>query len=207
MQNAISDSRTNVSVDFPAELPFEAPAPFLANDFSFRVARTPAEVDGFWRLRTQVFCYEQQLFDGSDRDQCDDEMIPLVCMSRLMGMNDGVVGAVRIWDAGCDVWSGGRLCVEKAYWRIVAFSPGVAASHQLPPAWHSVGAGLVYAAVTSAHAKGCKKFVATIQSQNAKFFNSLHWDIFEELELLGRPHVKVQADLRYYPPSDIFDVP
>ena len=37
-------------------------------DFVFKVARSAAEVAGFWRLRRQIFCEEQKRFSESDRD-------------------------------------------------------------------------------------------------------------------------------------------
>jgi|GEM_PF-5985875 len=78
------------------EFPYCAYAPYLENDYGFRVAIPGTDLAGFWRLRTAVFCNEQKIFAGSDRDQHDAAMIPLVCISKLMGMDDRIVGAVRI---------------------------------------------------------------------------------------------------------------
>jgi hypothetical protein len=37
----------------------------------------------------------------------------------------------------------------------------------------ALGAGLIYKAVSMAHALGCKEFLATVQHQNARFFQRL----------------------------------
>jgi putative N-acetyltransferase (TIGR04045 family) len=54
--------------------------------------------------------------------------------------------------------------------------------------------------VCSAHARGCHRFYAHVQSQNALLFRRLRWRTIEEIELRGRPHHFMQADLAYYPP-------
>jgi hypothetical protein len=36
--------------------------------------------------------------------------------------------------------------------------------------------------------------------QNALLFRRLHWDIVEEFEIYGKPHLRMKADLAYYPP-------
>ena len=59
----------------------------------------------------------------------------------------------------------------------------------------ALGAGLIYKAVSTAHAIGCHEFLATVQHQNARFFQRLHWEPLEELELFGIQHVKMRADL------------
>jgi hypothetical protein len=39
-----------------------------------------------------------------------------------------------------------------------------------------------------------------VQSQNALLFRRLHWRTIEEVELRGRPHHFMQADIAHYPP-------
>ena len=51
------------------------------------------------------------------------------------------------------------------------------------------------------NALGCREFLATVQHQNAKFFQRLHWETLGELELFGLRHVKMRADLGYYQPA------
>jgi putative N-acetyltransferase (TIGR04045 family) len=65
----------------------------------------------------------------------------------------------------------------------------------------ALGAGLIYKAVSTAHALGCREFLATVQHQNARFFQRLHWEPMGELELFGLTHVKMRADLNYYQPA------
>ena len=59
---------------------------------------------------------------------------------------------------------------------------------------------LIRLAVSSAHARGCTKFLAHVQSQNALLFQRLHWRTIAEVEFHGRPHHFMQADLDHYPP-------
>ena len=94
-----------------------------------------------------------------------------------------MVGTVRIHEAEPGVWWGSRLAVAADYRRIGA-----------------LGSALIRLAVCSAHARGCRRFYAHVQSQNALLFRRLHWRTLEETELRGRPHHFMQADLAYYPP-------
>jgi putative N-acetyltransferase (TIGR04045 family) len=66
----------------------------------------------------------------------------------------------------------------------------------------AIGAGLIYKAVSTAHALGCQEFLATVQHQNARFFERLHWKPLGEMELFGLRHVKMRADLSFYPPAE-----
>ena len=47
---------------------------------------------------------------------------------------------------------------------------------------------------------GCKRFLATVQAANARYFEHHHFRRLEALELLGRPHFLMQAELERYPP-------
>ena len=51
---------------------------FTPQDFVFKIARTPQEVEGFWALRRAIFCEEQKIFRGSDRDEVDRFAIPII---------------------------------------------------------------------------------------------------------------------------------
>ena len=161
-------------------------------------AFTPCEfrvkwADGLWeiaqsrRLRRAVFCDEQALFAGDDIDAIDAHAQPLVALSCVGGMADQVVGTVRIHramnDAEDGLWWGSRLAVHSAF-----------RSHG------RIGATLIRLAVSSAHARGCRIFLAHVQSQNQKLFAKLHWQALREETLHGRPHVLMQADLAHYPP-------
>ncbi len=134
-------------------------------------------------LRRQVFCDEQRIFVGDDRDDIDDIAIPIVAVSSFGVAPHDVVGTVRIHEAEPGIWWGSRLAVA-------ADSAGLARS----------GGSLIRLAVSSAHARGCKRFFAHVQSQNALLFQRLHWTTLGEIELHGRPHHFMQADLAHYPP-------
>lgn len=135
------------------------------------------------RLRRAVFCSEQGLFDRDDRDAIDREAILLVAVVGVSGMPDQVVGTVRIHEPAAGQWQGSRLAVHPEYRRVAL-----------------LGSELIRLAVGLAHARGAQRFTAQVQAQNAPLFHRLHWRTLEEIELLGRPHHRMQADLSKYPP-------
>jgi len=151
---------------------------FTPQDFIFRIARTPEAMLGYWDLRRAIFCDEQKIFRGDDRDELDE---------RQPG-----------------VWYGSRLGVAADFRSVKKISPGVAMRNHQPVyrGLGALGAGLIYKAVSTAHALGCREFLATVQHQNARFFQRLHWEPLEELELFGIQHVKMRADLEYYRPAE-----
>ncbi|MBO4223674.1 MSMEG_0567/Sll0786 family nitrogen starvation N-acetyltransferase [Bradyrhizobium neotropicale] len=159
--------------------------PFIAPEFQVKFATESWEKAAAAALRHKVFCEEQHIFADDDRDAIDDFAIPLVAVSLLGVVEDDVVGTVRIHhdDHEPDVWWGSRLAVARNYRRLSA-----------------VGAGLIRLAVSSAHARGCRRFLANVQSQNALLFQHMHWHSLGEFELHGRPHHRMEADLDHYPP-------
>ena len=176
---------------------------FAPQDFVFKIARSRLELEGYWGLRRTIFCEEQGIFRDSDRDTIDDYAIPIVCESLVAGMEDLIVGVVRIDEREPGVWYGSRLGVAVEFRSIKKLSPGVAVRNHQPVyrGLGALGAGLIYKAVLTAHALGCREFLATVQHQNARFFQRLHWEPMGELELFGLPHVKMRADLNYYQPA------
>ena len=185
-------------------LDFSAPVrPYQANDFVYKIAREPTELDGFWRLRREIFCEEQGLFQGSDVDEHDPGMIPIVAKSLLMGMDDDIVGVLRIEERAPRVWWGSRLGVHRDYRRLRDMAGSVAIRNRQPSFLkrQSIGAGLIYKAVSTAQALACQVFLAHVQHQNAAFFRRLHWEPIGEVELYGVRHVKMRADLDFYPPA------
>jgi putative N-acetyltransferase (TIGR04045 family) len=156
---------------------------FLPAEYRVKFATEAWERRESAALRRQVFCDEQGIFAGDDRDHIDAIAIPLVVISSLGVAPHDVVGTVRIHEAELGVWWGSRLAVAPDYRRIGA-----------------LGSSLIRLAVCSAHARGCRRFYAHVQSQNALLFRRLHWRTIEETELRGRPHHFMQADLAYYPP-------
>jgi putative N-acetyltransferase (TIGR04045 family) len=149
----------------------------------FRLARDERERAAYFALRRQVFCVEQRLFAGDDRDTLDDLALPIVGIAGG-GPAAGVVGVVRIWEEEPGDWWGGRLAVD-AGWRTAAV----------------VGRRLVETAVGSARAWGAWRFRATVQLANVAFFRRLRWRSLEELELHGGPHHLMEADLARYAPT------
>jgi putative N-acetyltransferase (TIGR04045 family) len=161
----------------------ESIAPFLPCEYRIKFAASRWERDGALALRRAVFCQEQRLFAGDDRDAIDDYAISIVALSMLGVAADSVVGAVRIHEEEPGLWWGSRLAVERDYRRVGA-----------------IGATLIRLAVSSAHAMGCKTFFAHVQAQNGPLFQQMHWETLGEIDLLGRPHLKMRADLSKYPP-------
>jgi putative N-acetyltransferase (TIGR04045 family) len=157
--------------------------PFLPCEFRIKFAASRWEREGSYALRRAVFCEEQGVFPISDRDETDDYAIPIVALSMLGVASDRVVGTVRIHEEAPSVWWGSRLAVEYVYRRFGAF-----------------GATLIRLAVSSARAMGCKTFLAHVQAQNGPLFRQMRWRTLEEVDLHGRPHLKMQADLSAYPP-------
>jgi len=162
---------------------FEAFPDFLPAEYRVKFATEAWE----WRegaaLRRRVFCDEQKIFSGDDRDGIDEVAIPIVALSSFAVAAQEVVGTVRIHEAEPGIWWGSRLAVAAEYRRVSA-----------------LGTSLIRLAVSSAHARGCRRFYAHVQSQNAPLFRRLNWDTIEEIVLHGRPHHFMRANLRHYPP-------
>jgi putative N-acetyltransferase (TIGR04045 family) len=160
-------------------------APVAAPEFHTRVARSTRERDAYFALRRQIFCAEQGLFTGDDRDACDDQAIPIVCLATTKpGAAARVVGVVRVWEEAPGDWWGGRLGVDPAFRTVGA-----------------VGRWLVQTAVGSARAWGAWRFRATVQQANVVFFRRLRWQTREQMEILGHPHHLMEADLTHYAPT------
>jgi putative N-acetyltransferase (TIGR04045 family) len=164
---------------FPDLLP-----PPDAGAYLIRLATERWELRGCAELRRAVFCEEQRLFTGTDRDEHDEVAQPIAAVSYAMGMADEVVGTVRICEQARGLWFGSRLAVSRE-WRGVS----------------GLSSGLIRAAVRTAHARGCHTFLATVQRQNVPMFRRLHWHSLGEVEVRGRPHHLMQADLAFYPPA------
>ena len=156
---------------------------YTPTGFLVREAAQRWERDEAHALRRAVFCIEQGIFVGDDRDAIDDRAQLLVAMSCIGGMPDQVVGTVRIHEASPGVWWGSRLAVHAAF-----RSQG------------HLGATLIKLAVTRAHAQGCDTFMAHVQSQNEALFQKLHWRTTGTLTIHGRAHAEMQPDLSFYPP-------
>jgi len=185
---------------------FDAYPDYKARDFVFKIATTPDELQGYWRLRKEVFCEEQHVFHGADdRDNIDEHAIPIICAILVAGMVDEVVGTVRIDEREPRLWYGSRLCVSASFRRLTQLSPGVSVRNHQPvyKGFGALGAGLIYKAVSTANAIGCDKFLADVQEQNARFFQRLHWTPLGESQMHGLRHVHMEAELDRYPAAEM----
>jgi putative N-acetyltransferase (TIGR04045 family) len=157
-------------------------SPFAACHFRLKYATEAWEKQGACALRRSVFCDEQRIFEGSDRDAIDPVAIHLVALSTMAVLADEVVGTVRIHQEQPGIWYGSRLAVDRRYRRVGA-----------------LGAALIRLAVSSANSIGCTRFYANVQAQNELMFRRLDWDRVAETQVHGLPHVFMQADLAAYP--------
>lgn len=155
--------------------------------YSFNLAVTPSTIQAYFALRHQIFVEEQGLFASRSTgnlmsDEVDD--LDAIAYPIIAQFQSQVVGVVRIYEPQPRLWYGGRL--------------GVHIDHRRAG---KVGKGLIHQAVTTAHGWGCDRFLATVQLQNVRFFQRLHWTPLEEMHLCGLTHALMEADLNFYPPS------
>lgn len=163
---------------FGAALP-----PFVSAQVTTAIARERWELASYWALRRAIFCEETALFGSAheERDANDERALPIIALAHSAGTPDQVVGVVRIYEAEHGVWFGGRLGVERAY-----------------RARGRVGSALVRTAVESAIARGCARFYATVLRENARYFQRLDFLPGPPIEVCGRPHVLMAAELAAY---------
>jgi putative N-acetyltransferase (TIGR04045 family) len=151
-----------------------------------QVATEAWQVAGYHELRRRVFVQEQGLFRATDEDGADRAALPIVAMSVAHGMPDEVIGTVRIFQSmqqlSAHTWYGGRLAVDPGYRR-----------HGI------VGESLIRAAVCTAHALGCREFLATVQEPVVRYFERHHFEVLRPTVVCGVTHALMQADLRAYP--------
>jgi putative N-acetyltransferase (TIGR04045 family) len=162
---------------------FEPFPEFLPSEYRVKFATESWELREAAALRRKVFCEEQGIFAGDDRDAVDDTAIMIVAISSFAIVPQEVVGTVRIHEPEPGIWWGSRLAVAADYRRISA-----------------LGTSLIRLAVSSANSRGCRRFYAHVQAQNAPMFRRLGWNTIEEIVAHRRPHHFMQADLSRYPP-------
>jgi putative N-acetyltransferase (TIGR04045 family) len=163
----------------------DLPTAFSPCEFRVKLAGTDWEEAQSHKLRRAVFCMEQGVFIGDDRDALDDEALPIVAVSCVGGVGDQVVGTVRIHTQGDDLWWGSRLAVHPSFRE-----------------YGHIGATLIRLAVCTAHARGARIFLAHVQSQNRALFEKLHWRTLKQEMRFGRPHCLMEVDLKRYPPCE-----
>ncbi|MEY3790380.1 MAG: hypothetical protein RLZ09_1216 [Pseudomonadota bacterium] len=161
----------------------DLPMSFSPCEFRVKLAENEWEKEQARKLRRAVFCIEQGVFVGDDSDDLDDIASTLVAVSCVGGMADQVVGTVRIHTQGDDLWWGSRLAVHPAFRQ-----------------YGHLGGSLIRLAVSTAHARGARIFLAHVQIQNQILFEKLHWRALKESVRFGRPHCLMEADLAHYPP-------
>jgi len=118
---------------------------------------------------------EQGLFPITDRDAHDDQAIPIIAE-----VGGRLAGVVRCYRQHGGAWSGGRLAVRPEY------RTGV-----------NIGALLVRKAVELMRARpDVRRFLATVQFQNVRFFQRLGWRRLGKPFLLqGRKHQLMENKL------------
>ncbi len=136
-----------------------------------------------------MFCREQKIFEEDDRDENDGRATMLAAFDLLHGMEDAVIGTVRIHEERPHMWMGSRLAV--------------AAAHRQNG---GIGTQLIRAAVCLAHARGARRFLAQVQAGRARLFHALHWRTLDQGLLHGRAHHLMQADLAHYPAAEAGDL-
>jgi putative N-acetyltransferase (TIGR04045 family) len=156
------------------------------NSYQFKLALDSPEIAAYFALRRSIFAEEQGLFLGDDSDDIDPIAYPIIAVAP----DRQVVGVVRIYEPQPGLWYGGRLGTHIDYRR----------------GWQ-IGKGLIHEAVTTANTWGCTQFLATVQVQNVRFFQRLHWRSLEEITLRDRPHHLMEADLSHYPPNQTLRPP
>lgn len=159
----------------------EAVRPFRCGDVAFKLATEAWELRQYRALRRRIFCDEQGLFEGDDRDRVDERAIAIVAVAGMAGIPDEVAGVVRIWEESPREWFGGRLGTHPAHRQN-----------------GNIGVGLVRLAVRTACASGCIRFRATVQARNIRLFERLGWTVVERVRAYGIPHARMQADLSSY---------
>jgi putative N-acetyltransferase (TIGR04045 family) len=132
------------------------------------VAVTPEEIAQYYQIRREVFVVEQGLFADSDLDAHDREAIAIIAR-----IGDRVAGVVRCYHHRGGVWFGGRLAVRRE------FRNGV-----------NLGALLVRKAAAVMEARDdVRRFLATVQVQNVRFFERLGWvRLGRTFVMYGRKH-------------------
>lgn len=156
------------------------------SDFTIKWATLDWEKAQAYKLRQEIFCNEQGIFEDTDLDAIDQTSHLIVAIGNFGGWHEEVVGTVRIHEPEPGIWYGSRLAVSHAFRR----------QGQLGPA-------LIRLAVSSAHAIGCKEFYAHVQEQNQRLFERLNWEKIGDVIIRERNHVIMQADLAHYPPNFI----
>jgi len=150
--------------------------------FQIGPERDTAGLSVFRRLRHDVFVTEQGLFDGTDRDDHDDDPRTVVLLARgTSGPDAGeVLGGVRLHPMTGD----GVSAPDLGWWR----GSRLAVAHDCRLI-RGIGAALIRAACAEAASRGALRFDAAVQGRHEGLFRRLGWVPRERLDLHGAPHV------------------
>ncbi|HTT71104.1 MAG TPA: MSMEG_0567/Sll0786 family nitrogen starvation N-acetyltransferase [Anaeromyxobacteraceae bacterium] len=162
------------SADIEVEGRGERHAGRAARAVVLKEAATAGELAGYFALRREVFVLEQGLFSGSDLDEHDALAIPIVAL-----LEGEVVGVVRCYRKSRGIWYGGRLAVHRQY------------------RTGTLGARLVRRAVETMERRGdVRRFFATVQVENVRFFERLGWEKRGQVfRLQGHAHQLMEKPL------------
>jgi putative N-acetyltransferase (TIGR04045 family) len=138
-----------------------------------RVAKNGTDLNEVMNIRRSIFVDEQGVYTTSDEDKFDSWAIHLAA-----AVDGNIVGTVRIYPEGDNIWWGGRLAVLPSF------------------RGKDIGPSLVKAAVELMREKNVKRFLAYIQPQNVPFFERLGWRKLEDVFCCGLPHALMKAPLR-----------
>ena len=140
---------------------------------SLVVARTEEDLAACRAVRRNVFVEEQKLFQD-DTDAHDREAIHI-----LARVNNEIAGAVRCYPVREGIWYGGRLAVLRRF-------------------RSRLGGMLVRKAVEVMESRpDVRRFFATVQIQNVRFFKRLHWiPLGRPFSYNGCPHQLMERPLR-----------
>ncbi|WP_160062721.1 MSMEG_0567/Sll0786 family nitrogen starvation N-acetyltransferase [Psychromonas sp. L1A2] len=157
---------------------------FRSQHIQVKVATSPWEKQEYFQLRNKTFTQEQTILTGKEKDTKDFEAIPIIALASNWSIGEEIAGAVRIYKISDtdNTWYGGRLCVARTY-----------------RGYQNIGKALINEAVSRAKDLGCQTFLATVQPQNEKYFKSVHWKTLGSIEVAGKPHVHMEANLDMYP--------
>lgn len=151
-----------------------------APSFLIAPAERAGELADYRRMRREAFVVDQSLFDGTDRDDLDDDPRTVVLVATTP--EGTVLGGVRLAphcspDIGW--WTGSRLVVE----------PSAHAS--------GIGAALIRAACAFVESAGVLRFDATVQRRYLSQFISLGWESRADCLVAGAPHVRMSLPLNH----------
>lgn len=157
---------------------------FRSQHIQVKVAHSAWEKQAYFQLRNKTFTQEQKILTGNEKDSKDFQAIPIIALASNWSIGEEVAGAVRIYQLPNEdtTWYGGRLCVARPY-----------------RGYQNIGKALINEAVSRAKELGCKQFFATVQPQNEKYFKTVHWHSLGFIQVAGKQHVHMQADLTKYP--------